>query len=116
LPIGSIPSNPVELLSSQLLVDFLAKHREDYAVIVIDSSPVMGLADAPLISRHVDGVVFIVEANRSQFGQTKSALRRLRTAGARVAGVVLTKYRSAEAGLSYDYMYNYYAYGDKSAK
>lgn len=116
LPIGSIPSNPVELLSSQLLVDFLAKYRKEYAVIVIDSSPVMGLADAPLISRHADGVVFIVEANRSQFGQTKSALRRLRNAGASVAGVVLTKYRSAEAGLSYDYMYNYYAYGNKSGK
>ena len=116
LPIGSIPPNPVELLSSQLLIDFLAKCREDYAVVVIDSSPVMGLADAPLISRHTDGVVFIVEANRSQFGQTKSALRRLRNAGARVAGVVLTKYRSAEAGLSYDYMYNYYAYGGKSTK
>jgi len=116
LPIGSIPPNPVELLSSQLLIDFLAKCREEYAVVVIDSSPVMGLADAPLISRHTDGVVFIVEANRSQFGQTKSALRRLRNAGARVAGVVLTKYRSAEAGLSYDYMYNYYAYGGKSTK
>lgn len=115
LPIGSIPSNPVELLSSQLLGDFLAKCRNDYAVIIIDSSPVMGLADAPLISRYADGVVFIVEANRSQFGQTKSALRRLRNAGARVTGVVLTKYRSAEAGLSYDYMYNYYSYGGKSA-
>lgn len=111
LPIGSIPSNPVELLSSQLLGDFIAKCRNDYSVIIIDSSPVMGLADAPLISRHVDGVVFIVEANRSQFGQTKSAIRRLRNAGARIAGVVLTKYRSAEAGLSYDYMYNYYSYG-----
>ncbi|MDT0509466.1 polysaccharide biosynthesis tyrosine autokinase [Novosphingobium sp. MMS21-SN21R] len=114
LPIGSIPTNPVELLSSQLLSDFIARCRDEYSLIIIDSSPVMGLADAPLISRHVDGVVFIVEANRSQFGQTKAAIRRLRNAGARIAGAVLTKYRSAEAGLSYDYIYNYYSYGSKT--
>lgn len=112
LPVGSIPASPVELLSSQRLTDFLAWCRMNYALVIIDSSPVMGLADAPLISRHVDGVIFIVEANRSHFGQAKMALRRLRSAGARIAGAVLTKYRSADAGLSYDYVYNYYSYGN----
>ncbi|KPF93996.1 hypothetical protein IP81_00535 [Novosphingobium sp. AAP83] len=111
LPVGSIPHNPVEILSSPRLAEFIQKCRGDYALIMIDSAPVMGLADAPLVSRLVDGVVFIVEANRSNFGQTKTALRRLRSVGANVLGVVLTKYRSAEAGLSYDYHYNYYSYG-----
>lgn len=111
LPVGSIPQNPVEILSSPRLAEFIQKCRGDYALIMIDSAPVMGLADAPLVSRLVDGVVFIVEANRSNFGQTKTALRRLRSVGANVLGVVLTKYRSAEAGLSYDYHYNYYSYG-----
>lgn len=112
LPVGSIPASPVELLSSQRLADFLARCRGLYDLVIVDSSPVMGLADAPLISNHVDGVIFIVEANRSHFGQAKTALRRLRSAGANVAGAVLTKYRSAEAGLSYDYVYNYYSYGN----
>lgn len=111
LPVGSIPASPVELLSSTRFGDFLARCRENYDLVIIDSSPVMGLADSPLISQHADGVVFVVEANRSHYGQAKSALRRLRTAGANVAGAVLTKYRSAEAGLAYDYMYNYYSYG-----
>lgn len=111
LPVGSIPPNPVDLLSSQLLTDFVEKYRNEYAVIIFDSSPVMGLADAPLLSRHVDGTIFIVEANRSHYGQAKTALRRLRSAGGKQLGVVLTKYRSAEAGLAYDYHYQYYAYG-----
>lgn len=114
LPVGSIPLSPVELLSSTRFTDFLARCRETYDLVIIDSSPVMGLADAPLISQHVDGVVFIVEANRSHYGQAKAALRRLRTAGATIAGAVLTKYRSAEAGLAYDYVYNYYSYGNGS--
>lgn len=114
LPVGSIPLSPVELLSSTRFSDFLARCRETYDLVIIDSSPVMGLADAPLISQHVDGVVFIVEANRSHYGQAKAALRRLRVAGAFIAGAVLTKYRSAEAGLAYDYVYNYYSYGNGS--
>lgn len=110
LPVGSIPARPVELLSSKRFSDFLAMVRNQYAIVIIDSSPVMGIADAPLIARHVDGLVFVVEANRSHYGQAKAALRRLQSAGARVSGAVLTKYRSAEAGLAYDYIYNYYSY------
>jgi len=74
----------------------------------------MGLADAPLLSRIADATIFIVEANRAHYGQAKTAIRRLLGAGARIAGVVLTKYRAAEAGMSYDYHYQYYAYGDRT--
>ena len=111
LPVGSIPPNPVEVLSSPLVSEFVAKHAADYSLIVFDTSPVMGLADAPLLARLADGIVFIVEANRSHFGQTKTALRRLRDANANVLGVVLTKFRALDAGLSYDYQYSYYSYG-----
>ena len=70
----------------------------------------MGIADAPLLARHVDATMFIVEANRVHFGQAKASLRRLRSVGAKVAGVILTKYRALEAGQSYGYEYRYYSY------
>ncbi|MFM2371324.1 MAG: hypothetical protein RIS85_1057 [Pseudomonadota bacterium] len=114
LPAGRAKVNPVELLSSQAMLEFIERCRKEYALIIFDSPPVMGLADAPLIGRIVDGVVFIVEANRTHFGQTKAALRRLRGAGANVLGIVLTKYRAAEAGYSYDQHYRYYSYGEKN--
>lgn len=114
LPVAPSKVNPVELLSSQVLADFIEKYREQYSLIIFDSVPVMGLADAPLLSRIADATVFIVEANRAHFGQAKTAIRRLQSAGARIAGVVLTKYRAAEAGMSYDYQYQYYAYGERT--
>lgn len=114
LPVAPSKVSPVELLSSQVLADFIEKYRELYSLIIFDSVPVMGLADAPLLSRIADATVFIVEANRAHFGQAKTAIRRLQSAGARIAGVVLTKYRAAEAGMSYDYQYQYYAYGERS--
>jgi len=111
LPVGKTPVNPVELLSSPVMAEFIERYRPEYSLIILDSAPVMGLADAPLLARLVDGTVFIVEANRAHYGQSKTALRRLRTAGANVLGVVLTKYRAADAGQVYDYHYSYYSYG-----
>lgn len=113
LPVGTIPTNPVEVVSSYRARDFFEAQRHRYDLIVIDSPPVMGLADAPLLSHMADGVVFVVESNRAHFGQAKTALRRLRDAEANVIGVVLTKFRALEAGQSYDYQYAYYTYGQK---
>ena len=115
VPVGAIPPNPVEVVSSKRLDDFFDHYRHEYDIIVIDSPPIMGLADAPLLSRVADGVVFVVESNRAHFGQAKTALRRLRDADVRLLGVVLTKFRALEAGQSYGYGYNYYTYGDKGS-
>lgn len=115
LPVGKKPVYPVELLSSPVMASFIEKVRQEYAVVIFDTAPVMGLADAPTLSRLVDGTIFIVEANRAHYGQAKTALRRLRSASANVLGVVLTKFRAADAGQDYDYHYRYYTYGDRSS-
>ncbi|KUR80135.1 polysaccharide biosynthesis tyrosine autokinase [Novosphingobium sp. FSW06-99] len=110
LPLGQVPTNPVEILSSNALGDFLAATKPSYDVIILDSAPIMGLADAPLIARQVQTVLLIVEANRAHNGQAKAAVRRLQDIGARIAGVVLTKFDHRIAGYNYDYHYKYYQY------
>ncbi len=114
LPVGAIPPNPVEIVSSPRVDEFFDHYREVYNLIVIDSPPIVGLADAPLLSRVADGVVFVVESNRAHFGQAKSALRRLRDGNAKMLGVVLTKFRALDAGYNYNYNYSYYTYGSKA--
>jgi len=111
LPMGAIPPNPVEILGSQELRDFIAKYREEYSLIIFDSSPVLGLADAPMLAHLVDGTVFVLEANKLPFGRARAAVRRLSAAGGHVIGVILTKYRALEAGEPYGYQYDYYQYG-----
>lgn len=110
LTLGPIPANPVELLSSYRMREFVERYRKDYALIIFDTSPVLGIADAPLVARVVDSTVFVVEANSIKFGQARSALRRLRSVGGEILGIVLTKYRAQQAGQSYDYQYRYYEY------
>lgn len=111
LPVAGIPPNPVELLSSRRFREFIDERREEYSMIIIDSTPVLGLADAPEMSQSVDATIFIVEANRTSFAQAKTALRRLTDVGAHLVGGVLTKYRALEAGSDYGYQYQYYRYG-----
>ncbi|MBI1402046.1 MAG: polysaccharide biosynthesis tyrosine autokinase [Porphyrobacter sp.] len=110
LPVGEIPPNPTEILASPAMREFLERERDNYDLILIDCSPVLGLADAPVLSRLVDGTVFVLEANRVPYGQVRSAVRRLKFAGANILGLVLTKYRALEAGETYSYQYEYYRY------
>lgn len=113
LPVGEIPPNPTELIGSPEFAAFLRRCREEYSLVILDSSPVMGLADAPMIAGMVDATVFVLEANRVPYGQARSAVRRVRLAGGNVLGVILTKYRALEAGESYNYQYAYYQYGSE---
>ena len=111
LSVAGIPPNPVELVSSRRFRDFVFKQREEYSLVLIDTSPVLGLADAPQIAQVVDATIFVIEANRTSFSQAKTALKRLQSVGAHVIGGVLTKYRALEAGSDYAYQYQYYQYG-----
>lgn len=113
LSVAGIPPNPVELLSSRRFKDFIDEQRKNYSLIMIDSPPVLGLADAPEIAQRVDATVFVIEANRTSFAQARTAVKRLSHIGANVVGAVLTKYRALEAGSDYAYQYQYYQYGDK---
>lgn len=116
LPMGALPPNPVELLSSGEVAKFIAHHRDEYSLIIFDSSPVMGIADAPILTRHVDAAVFVIEANKVQRGQVRDSIRRIRNVGGNLAGVVLSKFRALQAGQSYDYQYRYYDYRSSEAE
>ena len=115
---GPIPPNPTDLLGAGRLEAILAELETRYQVVVIDGPPVLGLADAPSLSANAEATLFVVEADRSGRGSTKTALKRLRAAQANLIGVVLTKFDATRAGIGRDYGYAYYHYGaeDSDAK
>lgn len=112
LPVGTIPSNPVAIFSSQRMTEFLTEIRTIYDLIIIDSAPIIGLADAVLLSGLTDGVVFVIDSEQAHFGRAKAAIRRLRQANANIIGAVLTKFNARMAGEG-QYYSEYYTYGSK---
>lgn len=111
---GTPPPNPAELLSGQRLAALIADARATFDHVIIDGPPVLGLADAPLISRHADGTVFVIESQRTAAARARNAVERLLMAQARLIGAIVTKYDERTGGYGYGYGYGYgaqYRYG-----
>jgi len=109
---GPIPPSPTELVSSPRMEQVVQDLARDFDVVVIDSPPILGLADAPALSALADGVIFVVESDRSRRGSLKTALRRLRAMRPILLGAVLTKFDPTRSGNRYSeyYGYQYYTY------
>jgi capsular exopolysaccharide synthesis family protein len=106
---GPIPPNAAELLTGNRLELLIALLLERYDYVVIDSPPVMGLADAPLIANRVEGTIYAVESHGIRSSLVKTALNRLAAANASIVGGVLTKFeaRKSNYGFGYEYGYDY---------
>lgn len=111
---GPLPPNAAELLIGDRLTHLISNLLETYDHVIVDSPPVMGLADAPLIAAKVQGVVFVVESHGIRTGLVRDALGRLTAANVRIIGSVLTKFDAKKAHYGYGYGYEYgYRYGRK---
>jgi polysaccharide biosynthesis transport protein len=112
VPSGPIPPSPTELISSPRMEQIVQDLARTHDVVVIDSPPILGLADAPALSALADGVIFVVESDRSRRGSLKTALRRLRAMRPILLGAVLTKFDPTRSGNRYSeyYGYQYYTY------
>lgn len=112
---GPIPPNAAELLTGNRLSLLIERLHEHFEHVVIDSPPVMGLADAPLIASRVEGVVYAVESHGIRSTLVKTALARLASANAHIFGGVLTKFEARKAHYGYGYEYGY-GYGREKAE
>ena len=111
---GQTPPNAAELLGSDRLPMLIQTLLTRYDHVLIDSPPLLGLADAPLIARRVEGVLFTIEANATKNRAIANALTRLRMSGAKLFGAIVTKVGARNQVYGYGYGYGYgYSYGDE---
>lgn len=104
---GPLPPNAVDLLGNARLHSLLSVGLEVFDLIVIDGPPVMGLADALLLSNAAAATIFVVGAGQVRLGLVRWALKRLQFGRGSVIGAVLTKYDAKTAGYGYGYGYGY---------
>jgi capsular exopolysaccharide synthesis family protein len=101
---GTLPPNPVELLSGMKLLTLLSQCEEHFAHIIVDGPPVLGIADSIVLCNQVENSVFVIESGKTRKGQAKAALKRLEQAGVHPLGVILTKIDA------YHDLYGYHSY------
>lgn len=111
MPAGSIPMNPLELLSNPALAQLLTELRGRYQKIIIDTPPVQAVSDALVVSTLTDAAVVVVKADYTRSGIVQLSLSKLINAHARVVGVVLNDLDMKLAERYYGNMgyYKYYA-------
>jgi capsular exopolysaccharide synthesis family protein len=96
LPSGPIPPNPGQMLASPRMVELLDELRPRYDVILLDTSPLLPVADATALAPPADGVVLVVRAGTPAH-RVEAAREALGAVSARLVGTVLVGLRSRSA-------------------
>lgn len=135
---GTIPPNPIELLSTDKMELLLDKLSKEYDFIFIDSPPITVVADATTMAKIVDGYIVVVRHNYTIHELLGKARDNLHFAEAKVLGYIMNdlqpmagigygRYGSYGRGYRYKYKYKYgykygygygygYSYGDSASR
>ena len=80
------------------------RHRAEFDFIVVDSAPVLPVADSLLIGQSVDGVIFSILREVSRLPKVYAAHQRLEMLGVRLLGAVVSGARVEDYGPDYEYV------------
>jgi capsular exopolysaccharide synthesis family protein len=104
---GSAVGHSGDLFLGSVFDELLARLRQQYDHVVIDSSPVFAADDATTLAPKVDGTLFVVRSGFSRTGPVREALGLLYQRNARILGVILN-HTDASARSNYYYKYTDY--------
>ncbi|GAA1106385.1 polysaccharide biosynthesis tyrosine autokinase [Kitasatospora arboriphila] len=105
---GTIPPNPAELLASARMHHVLQSLAERYDHVVVDTAPLLPVADTSGLAPFTDGMLLVVRARRTSRDRIRAATDALRAVGARPLGAVLDMVPAAKGARSgYGYGYGY---------
>lgn len=114
---GPLPPNPTELLQSERMAALIRALSERADMVIIDTPPVLAVADALTLSPKVQGIILVAESGKVRLSRLQEAVNLLRRSPTPIVGAVLNKVsRDAEAyNYRYDYSYGGYYPNSKDA-
>jgi non-specific protein-tyrosine kinase len=105
---GPLPPNPAEILGSDRMHTVLAALAGQAEILVLDSPPILAVADSAILASQVDGVLLVLDASSTRREPARRGLASLQHVQARVVGVVLNRVPTRRAGYYYYYSYGHY--------
>lgn len=110
LSTGALPPQPSELLEHINFAKLLQEVNGNYDLIIIDTAPVLAVADGLVIAQHVGTIFNIVRGNMSTLGEIDEAVKRIKQGGHNMAGVVFNDLRNRVGGYGFGSKYGKYRY------
>ncbi|MHA5180930.1 CpsD/CapB family tyrosine-protein kinase [Oenococcus oeni] len=104
---GPMPPNPSELLSSDKMLKVINWMKEQFEMVVIDSTPLLLVPDSQALIPRSDGIVLTAMLGKTKRKSMASAAHILKLAKANVLGVVSRDPHRADKGYGYSYRYGY---------
>lgn len=108
IPSGPLPPNPAELLQTAKAGELWQQVREQYSTVLVDSPPVLMVADSQLLARHGNRVVLVVKAGFTRKDALQEAHQTLVRGGAKQITVILNQVRPGPGSGAYAYYYTYH--------
>jgi len=90
MPAGKLPHNPAETLGSTKINNLISLLKTKYDFIIFDAPPIIPVTDAGLLGAQTDGVIMVIQANRTQRGVVTHGEDLLKQAQAKILGYILT--------------------------
>lgn len=108
VPSGTVPPNSADLLSAGRMAEVLSFVREAADVVIIDTPPLLPVADTRVLLRlsGVDGLILVGRAGQSRRDRLRAVSRLLAQSGLRVFGLVVTDVKVTARSGYYDYGYD----------
>ncbi|MFB2933960.1 GumC family protein [Aerosakkonemataceae cyanobacterium BLCC-F154] len=91
---GQIPPDPTRLLSSEKMQALMAEFQSAFDLVIYDTPPLVGFADASILATPTDGVILVVGLGKADRYPLMQALDTLRISGTPVLGLVANGVKS----------------------
>ena len=110
LPLAKSSYTPRDVLGSSAMHRLLQELRNRYEIVLLDTAPLLAIADTRILAPHADAVVMLVRWKKTPVKAVQSALALLQGTRAFIAGVALTQMDlKAQSRYGYGDSYYYYA-------
>lgn len=107
---GTPPNDPSELLANTKMEALLKTASQHYDMVIMDGPPILGLADAMILTSLANVTLLTVHATDTSTSTINNAIKRLQETGASVSGIILNQVKDAER---LGYGDDYYHYPNK---
>ena len=121
LTAGPVPPNPSQILASENMVEFINSVKDNYDFVVIDTSPINIVSDAPVIAKNTAGLILVTRQDVTTYDQVEKAMGSVNMLDVNMLGVVVNSTESGGGkygryGRYGKYGYSYkYGYGEETS-
>ncbi len=103
MPAGHWDSHAIQALAQEGVREMFSRLKEQYDFVIVDSCPVLPVADSLLLGQHVDAVIFSILRDVSRVPTVYSAQQRLNNLGIRTLGAVVIGDRASNSAVAAQY-------------